>query len=111
MKNCPKCGKSYDDDSLNLCLDDGDWLVFQAKSEGRRRSFRRPEAAQNKFVSPYEIARIYAGLRDKEAAFANLEKAFELRDDNLTRLRIDFCMDNIRSYPRFSDLMKRVGLM
>jgi len=70
----------------------------------------RSQAAQNKFISPYEIARIYAGLRDKEQAFANLEKAFELRDDNLTRLKIDFCMDNIRSDPRFSDLMKRVGL-
>jgi TolB-like protein/Tfp pilus assembly protein PilF len=33
MKNCPKCGKSYADDSLNFCLDDGEWLDALAKSE------------------------------------------------------------------------------
>jgi TolB-like protein/Tfp pilus assembly protein PilF len=33
MKNCPKCGKSYADDSLNFCLDDGDWLIGPTDSE------------------------------------------------------------------------------
>ena len=33
MKNCPKCGKSYADDSLNFCLDDGEWLVGPTEGE------------------------------------------------------------------------------
>lgn len=27
MKSCPKCGRSYEDLSLNFCLDDGEWLA------------------------------------------------------------------------------------
>ena len=34
----------------------------------------------------------------------------KVRDDGLTRMKLDFFMDNIRSDPRFADLMKRVGL-
>ena len=33
MKDCPKCGKSYADDSLNFCLDDGGWLLVQDDGE------------------------------------------------------------------------------
>ena len=28
MKACPRCGRSYADDSLNYCLDDGADLVY-----------------------------------------------------------------------------------
>lgn len=27
MKRCPQCEKTYADDTLNFCLDDGEWLV------------------------------------------------------------------------------------
>ncbi len=27
MKRCPKCEKTYADDTLNFCLDDGEWLA------------------------------------------------------------------------------------
>ncbi|HUF02760.1 MAG TPA: hypothetical protein VMM38_01150 [Aridibacter sp.] len=27
MKTCPKCNRSYDDETLNFCLDDGEWLL------------------------------------------------------------------------------------
>jgi TolB-like protein len=27
MKRCPKCSRTYDDETLNFCLDDGAWLV------------------------------------------------------------------------------------
>ena len=27
MKNCPKCGRSYTDKTLNFCLEDGEWLL------------------------------------------------------------------------------------
>jgi hypothetical protein len=70
----------------------------------------RSLAAQNRFVSPYEIARVYSGLRDKDAAFESLGEALKVRDDGLTRMKLDVFMDNIRSDPRFVDLMKRVGL-
>src|SRR5688572_27410284 len=27
MKHCPKCAKDYHDETLNFCLDDGEWLT------------------------------------------------------------------------------------
>ena len=27
MKHCPKCGRSYSDETLNFCLEDGEWLT------------------------------------------------------------------------------------
>lgn len=32
MKRCPECGRDYNDDSLNFCLDDGSELLFGPKS-------------------------------------------------------------------------------
>lgn len=31
MKKCPQCQKTYSDDTLNFCLDDGSWLVDDAE--------------------------------------------------------------------------------
>ncbi|MDQ3257939.1 MAG: hypothetical protein M3R15_29325, partial [Acidobacteriota bacterium] len=33
MKHCPTCKKTYIDESLNFCLDDGAWLADGAKSD------------------------------------------------------------------------------
>ena len=58
----------------------------------------------------YEIALVYAGLGEKDKAFEWLEKAYTLRDRGLTYLKVDPCVDPLRSDPRFQDLLRRVGL-
>lgn len=63
-----------------------------------------------RYVSPYEIARIYVGLGEREQAFEWLEKAYQGRSDLLTRLQVDPTFDSLRSEPRFADLVRRVGL-
>ena len=67
-------------------------------------------SGEQTFVSHYEMARVYAGLGDKESAFASLEKAFEVRDDGLTRMKIDPLMEKIRYDARYAAIMHRVGL-
>jgi len=52
----------------------------------------------------------YAGLGDKEQAFAWLEKAYQERRDLMVALNIDPLVDPLRSDPRFQDLVRRVGL-
>lgn len=34
MKQCPRCNKTYGDDTLNFCLDDGELLTMQQPSPG-----------------------------------------------------------------------------
>ncbi len=61
-------------------------------------------------VGRYEIALVYAGLGDKEKAFEWLENAYHAHDVGLVYLKIDPCLDPLRSDPRFADLLRRVGL-
>jgi eukaryotic-like serine/threonine-protein kinase len=62
------------------------------------------------YVSPAELAALYAGLGDKEQALASLEKAFAAHDLQLQFLKVAPNYDSLRSDPRFQDLMRRVGL-
>ena len=65
---------------------------------------------QKEGIGRYEIALVYAGLGEKDEAFRWLEQAYQIRDKGLTYLKIDPCLDPLRSDPRFQDLERRVGL-
>ena len=55
------------------------------------------------------IATIYAGLGDKNKAFEFLEKAYQERSSDLPYfIRSDLRVDNLRSDPRFLDLLNRM---
>jgi hypothetical protein len=57
------------------------------------------------------MAVIYAGLGEKEQAFALLDQAYKERSYYLaTYLATDSRIDSLRSDPRFAELRKRVGL-
>jgi TolB-like protein/Tfp pilus assembly protein PilF/DNA-binding winged helix-turn-helix (wHTH) protein len=66
--------------------------------------------AREKYVTPYGIALVYAGIGDKNRAFAWLNKAVAGRSHWLVWLNRDPRWDRLRSDPRFADLKKRVGL-
>ena len=61
-------------------------------------------------VGRYEIALVYAGLGRKQESFKWLEEAYNAHDAGLLYLKIDPCLDPLRSDPRFDDLVRRVGL-
>jgi len=61
-------------------------------------------------IGRYEIALIYAGLENKDQAFQWLEDAYREHDVGLVYLRVDPCLDPLRSDPRFDSLLRRVGL-
>jgi TolB-like protein len=58
----------------------------------------------------YEIALVYAGLGQRYEAFQWLEDSYKAHDEGLTNLKIDPCLDPLRSDPRFDGLLRRVGL-
>lgn len=68
------------------------------------------EHVQKTGIGRYEIAIVYAGLGEKDDAFAWLERSFMVRDKGLTYLKIDPCVDPLRSDTRFPDMVRRVGL-
>ena len=68
------------------------------------------ERSKSRYISPYDMAMIYIGLKEREQAFAWLDKAFEDRNDSLVWLRFDPRLDSIRTDSRFINLVQRVGL-
>lgn len=66
--------------------------------------------ASRSYVSPGELAILYAALGQREQAFTSLEKAFDRRDVQLVYLGTDPAFDDLRRDPRLEDLIRRVGL-
>jgi eukaryotic-like serine/threonine-protein kinase len=90
-------------------------LVYGYAKTGRRREAedvisRWKDLAKKKYISNYWLAIAYAALGEKDAAFSELEKAYQERDWFFQRLRSDPFMDPLRDDPRFKDLVRRLGL-
>ncbi len=68
------------------------------------------ELQGRRYVSPYTIAAIHAGLGEKDQAFKWLDKAEEGRDIWLMNLKVDPVFKALRSDPRFPDLLVRTRL-
>ena len=66
--------------------------------------------SKKQYVPPFEIARMYLVLGNRNAAFAWLEKAYAERSAYLVNLPIDPTFDSLRSDTRFINLLRRVGL-
>jgi hypothetical protein len=61
------------------------------------------------FCLPTDIALFYAMAGEKDKDLDWLEKDLEIHDPGLPYLGYPF-LDNIRSDPRFQDILRRVGL-
>ncbi len=68
--------------------------------------WRQPDLTPYSFL----IATVYTGLGDKERAFEWLNKAYEKHDGQMVMLKVDPNLDGLRADPRFTDLLRRVGL-
>jgi adenylate cyclase len=68
------------------------------------------QMSSRRFVSPFCTAIVYLGLGDKPRALEGLEKAYEVRSQWLTLLKVDKVFDPLRSEPRFIALLKKVRL-
>jgi TolB-like protein len=78
--------------------------VLQSLLEGLREMSKK-----RVYVSAYYMAEIYARLERKEEALASLERAYNERDSKLTYMKIEPAFDEIRSDPRFQQLLHQLG--
>jgi serine/threonine protein kinase/tetratricopeptide (TPR) repeat protein len=81
------------------------------RTEAQKMLDHLKELSAHTWVAPYNIAVIYAGLGEKDQAFAWLDRAYKDRSYYLAvYLTTDARMDSLRSDPRFGELQRRVGL-
>ncbi|MDA2935563.1 protein kinase, partial [Acidobacteria bacterium AH-259-D05] len=68
------------------------------------------ERAKQEYVQSWQFAKIYAVLDEKDQAFDWLDRAYEARESSLASLKVNPRFDNLRSDPRFQDLLLRMNL-
>jgi len=79
-------------------------------AEARKLLYDLKEQSKQRYVSWSDLSAIYAGLGEKDQAFACLQKAYEQRDYGLVLMKVNPLLDPLRSDPRFQDLLRHVGL-
>jgi serine/threonine-protein kinase len=68
------------------------------------------QLAKRRYVDPGYIGYNYAKLDDKDQAFAWLEKAYAEKAGSIQFIKTAQAMDTLRTDPRYTDLLKRMGL-
>ncbi len=101
--------KQYGNTELSLNIYLGAGYARAGEREKAQEILKQLETS-DKYVSPGELAVLYAALGEREKAFASLEKAYAAHDLQLQSLKIDSGFDSLRYDPRFQDLLRRVGL-
>ncbi|MFT3791842.1 MAG: tetratricopeptide repeat protein [Rudaea sp.] len=76
------------------------------EARGVREEMERLSA--RRFVTAYGMGLVYAGLGEKDQAFARLDEAFAERSHWLVWLRLDPRWKTLRGDPRFADLVGRI---
>ena len=104
--------------SLKLSEDNPSALGEQAFAYGLSGDVSKAEeilthllSLQNKrYVSPYSIAKAYAGVNEKDKAFAELYRAVEHRSGWLIYLSVDPSFArSLKDGPRYEELIRQVG--
>jgi serine/threonine protein kinase/Tfp pilus assembly protein PilF len=63
------------------------------------------------YVDYYQLATIYSGLGEKDEVFRLLEEGYQEHSTGMVYLKVDTFWDNVvRSDPRYTDLLRRMGL-
>jgi TolB-like protein/uncharacterized protein YpiB (UPF0302 family) len=100
------------------------WGVGQEVIERRKEAYTKAGAkgywqrnledirdmAKKDYTTAFDKAMIYLRLGDKEKTFEFLEKSYAARDRWLINIKQDPQWDSIRTDPRFTELVQKIGL-
>ncbi len=97
-------------DPYVLALQGHTYAASGKKEESLRTLEALKEISKQRYVPAYGLAIVYAELNEKDQAFQWLEKSYNDHEGYVTILKIDPFLDNLRSDPRFTNLVQRVGV-
>jgi TolB-like protein len=87
------------------------WVyAVSARQEKARNVLNRMlDLRARRYMDAYSIGEVYAGLGEKEKAFEWLTKAYEEHSGQMWLIKIDPWINNLRSDPRYKELLKKMG--
>ncbi len=80
-----------------------------SRDEAQKTLEQLTELSRQRYVMPYPVARIYTALGKRDEALRWLETAYRERAALMVFLKIDPQLDDLRSEPRFQDLLRRMN--
>lgn len=86
------------------------YAISHKTSRARALIAELEQLSQRRYVSPYDLATIYAGLGEKSEAFRCLQRAHKEGSNWLAFLNVDPRLDTLRSDRAFSSLAKKTAL-
>jgi TolB-like protein/Tfp pilus assembly protein PilF len=91
------------------------WLGHTLAAAGNRAAARAvagslEQAVDGQPVPPFHLAMLYAGLEDRDRAFALLDRACDQRDPWLDTLEVEPRFEPLRRDPRYARLLQRLQL-
>lgn len=95
---------------LMLALLGHAYAVAGKRAEAQQVLTDLQQLQSQRYVSPYTVAAIYAGLGDHEQAFKWLDRAVEERDIWLMNLKVDPVFAKLRTQRQFTDTLARIRL-
>ena len=99
------------DESTEALAQLGHALAIAGESEEAIRVLRELERmSASRYVNPFSVGLIHAGLGDLDQAFAWFDRAVEERSEWISLVAVDPRVDGLRGDPRFQALLRRVGI-
>jgi serine/threonine protein kinase/Tfp pilus assembly protein PilF len=86
------------------------YAVAGKRDQARQILDQLQERSKQRYVNAYYPGLIRLALGEKDRAFAWFEKALLDRSEELLFLKVDPRLDSVRSDPRYSSLVRRIGL-
>jgi tetratricopeptide (TPR) repeat protein len=87
------------------------YAVSGNKADAQKVLDQLKELSAERYVAPYNVAVIYAGLGENDEAFRWLQRAYDERSYILAEyLNTDSRLDNLRVDQRFGELRRAIGL-
>jgi tetratricopeptide (TPR) repeat protein len=68
------------------------------------------EMSEKRFVDPIWFSAVYVALGEHDRAFEMLDRAYEVGSMRLPYVSVDPKFDALRDDPRFTELLRRIGL-
>jgi hypothetical protein len=85
-------------------------LRYTGRQSKAREILEKLKAQTDPYVPPYSVAALYANLGENDHAFEYLQKAYEQGSFYMSFLKVDPELDPLRSDPRFTELLRKMGL-
>jgi len=95
MKSCPQCSRTYTDETLNFCLDDGEWLV----TDNEPATAIKPTSPSSAGGLLSDVGAIAAGQHGSESS----TRVFQNTTDQTVILRTSLEAETQKSSDEFSE--------